>query len=198
MPKILRPSIWKQVFLIILFLIVFATHSVGAMSSSRLVQLTNQQRSQHQLIELKENPLLTDSATKKAEHMCSIDYWAHTAPGGKQPWQFMREAGYEYENAGENLAKGFLSEESTVAAWMASPSHKANIMHLEFTEIGVAQTRCRLQGAEVNLVVAHYGRPKNKPKQTYSVANFSTIEASLTIYHALSSIQAHGLLISKL
>lgn len=39
--------------------------------------------------------------------------------------------------AAENLARGYSSADSTVAAWMASPGHRANILDSRLTQIGV-------------------------------------------------------------
>lgn len=40
--------------------------------------------------------------------------------------------------AAENLARGYSTADRTVAAWMASPGHRANILDAKLTRIGVA------------------------------------------------------------
>lgn len=40
--------------------------------------------------------------------------------------------------AGENLARGYTTADATVAAWMASPGHRANVLDGSLTRIGVA------------------------------------------------------------
>jgi len=42
--------------------------------------------------------------------------------------------------ASENLARGYATADATVAAWMASPGHRANALDASVTRIGVAAT----------------------------------------------------------
>ncbi|MFS8119533.1 MAG: CAP domain-containing protein, partial [Microcoleus sp.] len=51
----------------------------------------------------------------------------HVSPTGVQPWVWINDTGYNYDTAGENLAKNYPSTQATVDAWMASPVHRANI-----------------------------------------------------------------------
>ncbi len=41
-------------------------------------------------------------------------------------------------SAGENLARGFLTPERMVQAWLDSPGHRANLLHAGLTQLGVA------------------------------------------------------------
>ena len=93
--------------------------------------------------------------------MFNKQYWAHTAPDGKEPWDFMSEAGYSYQVAGENLARDFSTTSAMVAAWMASPTHRANIMNGRYTEIGIAVINGTLEGVETTLVVQMFGTPRS-------------------------------------
>jgi uncharacterized protein YkwD len=45
----------------------------------------------------------------------------------------------------ENLARGYSTADRTVAAWMASPGHRANILDTKLTRIGVAAVYARGQ-----------------------------------------------------
>jgi uncharacterized protein YkwD len=47
--------------------------------------------------------------------------------------------------AAENLARGYPTADRTVAAWMASPGHRANILDARLTRIGVAAVYARGQ-----------------------------------------------------
>jgi uncharacterized protein YkwD len=49
----------------------------------------------------------------------------------------MAAAGYTYSAAAENIAAGFPTPQSVVAAWMNSSGHRANILNCELTETGV-------------------------------------------------------------
>src|SRR5579872_7449863 len=78
-----------------------------SVSAYQLLQLTNQDRSQAGVGPLMLNDILSIAAENKAQDMFAKNYWAHFSPEGKSPWQFIRDAGYQYVYAGENLARGF-------------------------------------------------------------------------------------------
>ena len=105
---------------------------------SKIVELTNKERQAYGLNTLTYSAELSAAALAKAHNMLEQQYWDHYGPNGETPWQFIRAVGYEYVYAGENLAKGFSTSEGVVEAWMASPSHKANIVSGNYKEIGVA------------------------------------------------------------
>jgi hypothetical protein len=73
----------------------------------------------------------------------------------------MKEAGYEYQVAGENLARDFGTTPDMMEAWMASPTHRANIVNPKYTEIGIAVIDGVFQGYETTLVVQMFGKPKS-------------------------------------
>lgn len=124
-----------------------------------VVNMTNQERSQLGLAPLSVNPLLTQAAIAKAHDMFEKQYWAHTAPDGREPWDFMRSAGYHYQVAGENLARDFSSTGPMISAWMASPTHRDNMVNSRYSQIGVAVVNGVLQGTETTLVVQMFGQP---------------------------------------
>lgn len=89
--------------------------------------------------------------------MLNKDYWAHVAPDGTQPWRFFTDFGYRYRYAGENLARDFTNPSSAVDAWMASPSHKENLLSPKYKEIGVAVVEGDLAGVDTTLIVQFFG-----------------------------------------
>lgn len=129
---------------------------------SEVIVQTNTQRAASGLRELTFNQQLTQAATAKAQNMFSNNYWAHTSPDGTQPWDFIKSAGYTYKIAGENLARDFDSTSPMVSAWMASPTHRANIMNPRYEEIGVAVVDGLLDGVETTLVVQMFGTPTSQ------------------------------------
>ena len=46
--------------------------------------------------------------------------------------------GCKATRASENLARGYATADATVAAWMASPGHRANVLDGTVTRVGVA------------------------------------------------------------
>lgn len=128
-------------------------------TKEKLFELTNQEREKQGLQPLVYNEKLAQAAEQKAMDMFARDYWAHYGPDGSTPWEFILGAGYEYEYAGENLAKNFMFSDGVVKAWMNSPTHRENILRSEYTEIGFAHRNGLLNGEETTLVVQMFGAP---------------------------------------
>jgi uncharacterized protein YkwD len=104
------------------------------------VQL-NQQRAANGLGPLLVSPLLTDSAEWKSLHMAYYGYLGHDDPAppvARAADQRMYDCGYTFEvTIGEDIADGFSTPSSVVAAWMGSAGHRANILGTAFTVMGV-------------------------------------------------------------
>lgn len=64
----------------------------------------------------------------------------HKGSDGREWWQRILDEGYDYTFAAENIAGGFTTPESVVAGWMASPSHRDNILSTNFEHLGVGYT----------------------------------------------------------
>lgn len=126
-------------------------------SSSEVESLTNQIRTQNGLQVLKDNPVLDAAALAKGQDMLAKGYWAHVAPDGTQPWAFFVHAGYGYQYAGENLARDFPDAASAVSAWMASPTHKENILSPNYKEIGIGVVEGNLAGVDTTIIVQFFG-----------------------------------------
>lgn len=105
------------------------------------------------------SPQLNQAATMKASDMFTLNYWAHNNPNGREPWDFIKDAGYRYRYAGENLARDFGDTNSLVDAWMASPTHRDNIVNPRYQETGIAVVNGTLQGIETTLVINLFGTP---------------------------------------
>ncbi len=125
-----------------------------------VINLTNQRRAEAGLSPLSVNDELTQAAQAKGGDMVSKNYWAHVSPDGKTPWFFITSSGYKYSTAGENLARDFSDAPSVVSAWMASKSHRENLLDPNFTEIGVAVLDSNIGGINGVLVVQEFGRPQ--------------------------------------
>lgn len=126
---------------------------------SDLVSDTNKQRQVASLKPLELSDKLNQAAFLKAKDMFNHQYWAHTSPIGVTPWKWLADVGYNYGAAGENLAKNFNDADSTVTAWMASPTHRANILNGQYSQVGFAVADGMLNGQDTTLVVAYYGSP---------------------------------------
>lgn len=118
---------------------------------------TNAKRQAAGLPPLNLNARLSAAAAKKAQDMFAHNYWAHTSPQGRTPWDFVLGEGYKYSLAGENLAKNFSDSRGVVEAWMASPTHRENILKSSYQDIGFAVVNGVLNGEETTLVVQMFG-----------------------------------------
>lgn len=117
---------------------------------------------------LTQNMLLQTSAQAYAEDMLQRNFFSHTSPGGEEPFERMQAAGYgdlTSENCnckhfsaafGENLAKGQQSVTEVIDDWMASPTHRDNILSDAFLELGI--------GIAGDLWVQHFGAIKIDPR----------------------------------
>ena len=145
----------KRTALVLAAAVAFAAIARSAhgdpLDARHIVALTNESRRQAGLPPVTVDDRLTAAAKAKLFDMLRRDYFAHDTPDGRQPWAFMQAAGYRFQAAAENLAKGYDNEPELQAAWMKSRHHRANILNPLFTEIGVADAN--------GIVVVMFGRP---------------------------------------
>jgi uncharacterized protein YkwD len=107
--------------------------------------LIDRQRADHSEMPLQENSELQAAAEGHSAEMVTLDYFEHVSPSGLTPVNRVDRAGYIPDAddgyvIGENIAWGTLSlstPAAIVAAWMASPAHRANILEGEYRDTGV-------------------------------------------------------------
>jgi uncharacterized protein YkwD len=107
--------------------------------------LLNRERAKHGLRPLRSDGRLAAAARRHGADMVRHRYFAHDSRGGGSFVTRIRAAGYmsgaRRWTVGENLAWGAFARatpRSIVAAWMASPPHRHNILNGRFAEIGLA------------------------------------------------------------
>lgn len=178
--KLLHSS---SIFLIAVFLIVYqlilnAVPFTGLkilgyaanIPPSEVVRITNEKRALEGVPALKYSSVLEQAARAKGEDMLANDYWAHVAPDGTEPWVFFTSAGYSYRYAGENLARDFTNPSSAVDAWLASPSHRENLLSKKYREIGVAVVEGDLAGVDTTIIVQLFGTALGDTSEQIPVA----------------------------
>lgn len=135
--------------------------------TDEVIRLTNEKRAGSGMPALRYNSSLTQAAYAKGNHMLANQYWAHIAPDGTEPWKFFTDVGYKYRYAGENLARDFTNPQSVVDAWMASTTHRENLLSSKYTDIGVAVVEGGLNGIDTTIVVQFFGSPlgESQPSQ---------------------------------
>lgn len=134
-------------------------------TSSQLLYLTNIQRQINGAGSLSLNDELSLAAESKAKNMFAQNYWAHNSPDGKTPWVFIKNSGYVYVYAGENLARGFETSDEVIKAWMASPDHRDNMLSKNYSDVGFAVAKGKLLGEETVLIVEMLGSKTLSPQK---------------------------------
>lgn len=143
-------------------------------SPAEVIRLTNEKRANAGLPALTYNQALAQAAKEKGENMLANDYWAHVGPDGTQPWYFFAKYNYKYRYAGENLARDFTSASSVVDAWMASQSHRENMLSPKYKDIGIAVVEGDLGGSNVTLVVEFLGTKMSDSGKPIPIAQAKT------------------------
>ena len=148
-----------------LFVRLSGPEMTAAVIQSEIIALTNNERVQNSVGQLAENMALDKAAQAKAQDMAAKGYFSHNGPDGKTPWQWISGAGYDYQYAGENLAVRFVDSNQVVNAWMASPTHRANIVKPQYTQIGVGIADGTYEGEPATFVVQYFGAPAGEAAQ---------------------------------
>jgi len=172
-PHILRTPSMRNIVVVVVFFEIFTfliptlarinmEGGMAAVLPAVLASLTNQERQANNLKTLKVDPLLNKAAQMKATDMATHGYFAHISPTGKTPWYWLEKAGYKYQYAGENLAINFSDSKDVTSAWMASPTHRANIEKKNYTEIGTGVASGIYKGQKTIFVAQVYANPLPK------------------------------------
>ncbi len=133
----------------------------AAVLPSALTSLANADRTAYALSQLEVDPLLTQAAQAKADDMAAKSYFAHVAPDGSTFRTHLDAVGYDYTYAGENLAVDFDESVDVEKAWMNSPTHRANILKAEYTNVGYGVARGIYQGKEVTFVAQFFAAKRS-------------------------------------
>lgn len=179
-----KSAIFALLGLIVLqFLFIHMVVDAGEMTSYALLDCTNTIRDKKAETALVMNDTLSVAAEKKLDDMKEYDYWAHQNPTTKkQPWDFIDEAGYNYETAGENLAIGFTDSKKICDAWEKSKLHYENIVNTTYQEVGFAIDKANLhKNAKGILVVQMFGSRKDFTAEEKTSGESSTQETQQTV-----------------
>lgn len=101
-----------------------------------LLSLVNTERQKNGLPALTLDPALTNLAQNYSQKMSSDNFFSHTNPQGKNPFQRLSDSGISFQTAGENIA---YAPEVNIAHtnFMNSAEHKSNILSPDFSKIGI-------------------------------------------------------------
>ena len=136
-----------------------STSFLASVLPGALETLTNQSRTSAGVAVVTENPLLDQAAQLAASDMAAKGYFAHVSPSGTTPWDWLGEVGYRYSYAGENLAVNFSDSAALQQAWMQSPTHRANIVNPDYTQVGFGTAEGVYEGQQTTFVVEFFAAP---------------------------------------
>jgi uncharacterized protein YkwD len=130
----------------------------------RVLALTNELRAQNALPPLQAESRLDDTARSFAGYLASTGKLEHDADGAT-PAERVKKRGYDYCIVAENLAYEYSSGGYTadglarnfLEGWSQSPTHRANMLEPEITQVGIGVARSA-KGGEYYAVQV-FGRP---------------------------------------
>ena len=141
----------------------------SVVESKTLMSLINQERRNRNIPQLITHSSLMAAASQKSLDMIDRDFFNHVDPDGNYVWGKIINAGYyPYKTLGENLALDFATAEGMVKAWIDSPTHRENLLRLEFTDQGMAALYGDYQGRYTNLTTNLFGAlafPQKPPQE---------------------------------
>ena len=112
------------------------TSSTLPNTAETVLSLINEERKAQGITPLQIDDLLNSTAQTKATDMVKNNYFSHESPTYGSPFEMMQNAGITYRTAGENIA-GNPSVENAVKSWLASESHKQNLLSNAYNYIGI-------------------------------------------------------------
>lgn len=101
-----------------------------------MLEYINDVRAQNHVAPLKEDKVLDQTSKLKGDDMATRNYWEHTTPDGKPFYFLIQQYRPGLQLYGENLAECYTSTPDTIAAWVASPGHFANIINPRYNVFG--------------------------------------------------------------
>jgi hypothetical protein len=131
--------------------------------ADKIITLVNELRVKKGERALSVPSALALSSRQKAEDMARYQYFGHSGPDGRTVVAWVADAGYDYEFAGENLAIGFSAPEDVVRAWKESPTHYANLVDVDFKDVGVGIQNGEYEGVQTEYIAMHFGGPRSIP-----------------------------------
>jgi uncharacterized protein YkwD len=100
-----------------------------------VVALTNEERVRAGCAALTVDDELTVAAVRQSHYMAATGDFGHFGWRGSTFQARSRAAGY-HAVAAENVAYGFSTTTEVIAAWMASPAHRRNILNCDVRSFG--------------------------------------------------------------
>lgn len=121
----------------IAFLVCFWASGLSADPAA--LAAVNAERAERGRVALAWNAALEEAALAHAADMARRGYFSHTGANGSSVRSRVTRTGYDGCFWAENIAKGQRDVGAVLSAWMGSRGHRANILHRNAREVGLAR-----------------------------------------------------------
>jgi uncharacterized protein YkwD len=140
------------------------SESAQPAAAAAVVCLLNAERTQRNLAPLRDSAPLRAAAGRYARLMVAGGFFDHVSPTGSTLRARIAGIGYMKPTGcaiGENIATGsgeLSAPAAIVAAWMASPGHRRNILTRKFRDVGIGVANGMAGEGKGATYVADFGR----------------------------------------
>ena len=100
-----------------------------------MLNLLNAERAKRGVALLRMDEKLNQAAQIRAGEVLQL--FDHTRLDGRNALSILDDMGIRVSVAGENIASGQTTPEEVVKDWMNSAGHRENILHRDFSKIGI-------------------------------------------------------------
>jgi hypothetical protein len=128
------------------------------------IRLVNARRRSIGCPELKWDDRIAAVAQRHSRDMVSRNFYSHTNPDGKDPFDRLEEADIDFSAAAENIALGPKTGKEAYEIWQNSPSHRRNMLNCRYTRQGVGRARSRW----TQVLIRPLKKSESIPGLTYS------------------------------
>lgn len=111
--------------------------AAGLQAAQAAAEQVNRERAARGLAPLVWQAQVVTAASAHASDMAAMRRMQHAGSDGSNAGDRLTRAGYVWSGWGENVAAGYTDPVAVVAAWMASPGHRAQMLG-DFTHVGIA------------------------------------------------------------
>lgn len=106
-------------------------------AGQQVLELVNGIRERHGLLGFVANARLIQAAARHSRDQAAGAPMGHVGTDGSTPGERVESAGYRWMVVSENVAAGYPTAGTVVAAWMDSPPHRATILSPKPVHAGV-------------------------------------------------------------
>jgi len=140
----------------------FAEKTAGLADLARvratILDRVNRARKEANLLPLRSDPILDETALRHAKDMLARSYYGHDSPEGTDVFQRSKILGYRPRFAGENIARGQYSADEVMDGWLGSKQHREHILAKNFADTGSAVVFGKNESGWQVLWVQAFGR----------------------------------------